>query len=53
VDRNLSLPVVAEMMRDLYQVETSSSGLDRWKSTEAAALPSVGQLIRHLNEKKR
>lgn len=52
VDRNLPLPVVAEMLRDLYQVETSTSALDRWKSGEAAALPSVGQLIQQLNEKK-
>ena len=53
VDRNLPLPAVVEMLRDLYQVETSSSALDRWKSSEAAALPSVGQLIQQLNEKKR
>lgn len=52
VDRNLPLPVVAEMLHDLYHVETSSSALDRWKSGEAAALPSVGQLIQQLNEKK-
>ena len=52
VDRNLSLPTVAEMLRDLYQVETSTSALDRWKSGAAAALPSVGQLIQQLNEKK-
>jgi hypothetical protein len=51
VDRNLPLPVVAEMLRDLDQVETSSSALDRGKSGEAAALPSVGQLIQQLNEK--
>lgn len=53
VDRNLPLPVVAEMLYDLYQVKTSTSALDRWKSSEAAALPSVGQLIQQLNEKKR
>jgi hypothetical protein len=52
VDRNLPLPVVVEMLRDLYQVETRTSALDRWKSGEAAALPSVGQLIQQLNEKK-
>jgi len=52
VDRNLPLPVVAEMLGDLYQVETSTSALDRWKSGEAAVLPSVGQLIQQLNEKK-
>jgi hypothetical protein len=52
VDRNLPLPVVVEMLRDLYQVETSTSALDRWKSGEAAALPSVGQLIQQLNKKK-
>jgi len=43
---------VVEMLRDLYQVETSTSALDRWKSGEAAALPSVGQLIQQLNKKK-
>ena len=52
VDRNLPLPVVAEMLRDLYQVETSSSAVDRWKSGEAAVLPSVGRLIQQLNKKK-
>ena len=51
VDRNLPLPVVAEMLAELYQVETSRSALDRWKSGEAAALPRVGQLIQQLNEK--
>lgn len=51
VDRNLPLPVVVEMLRDLYQVETSTSALDRWKSGEAAGLPSVGQLIQQLNKK--
>ena len=51
VDRNISLPIAAEMLYDLYQVETSSSALDRWKAAEAEALPSIGQLIRRLNEK--
>lgn len=53
VDRNLSLPVTAEMLADLYQVQTSGSALDRWKIGEANRLPSIGQLIQHLNEKKR
>ena len=52
VDRNLSLPVTAEMLADLYQVQTSSSALERWKVGEAERLPSIGQLIQHLNEKK-
>jgi hypothetical protein len=52
VDRNLSLPVTAEMLADLYQVQTSSSGLDRWKLGEAERLPTIGQLIQQLNEKK-
>lgn len=52
VDRNLSLPVTAEMLTDLYQVQTSSSALDRWKVGEAERLPSIGQLIQDLNEKK-
>ena len=52
VDRNLSLPVTAEMLADLYRVQTSSSALDRWKLGEAERLPSIGQLIQQLNEKK-
>ena len=52
VDRNLSLLVTAEMLADLYQVQTSSSALDRWKVGEAERLPSIGQLIQQLNEKK-
>jgi hypothetical protein len=52
VDRNLSLPVTAEMLADLYQIQTSSSALDRWKAGEAEQLPTIGQLIQHLNEKK-
>jgi len=52
VDRNLSLPVTAEMLQDLYQVETSRSALDRWKRGEAEALPSIGQLIQRLDQKK-
>jgi len=52
IDRNLSLPVTAEMLRELYQVDTSASALERWKTMEAEQLPSVGQLIQHLNEKK-
>jgi hypothetical protein len=51
VDRNISLPIAAEMLHDLYQVETSSSALDRWKAAEAEALPSIGRLIQRLNEK--
>lgn len=52
VDRNLSLPVTAEMLAELYQVHTSSSALDRWKRGEAEKLPSIGQLIAQLNQKK-
>jgi hypothetical protein len=51
VDRNLSLPVTAAMLHDLYQVETSSSALDRWKASEAQALPAIGHLIQQLNQK--
>ena len=51
VDRNRSLPVTAAMLRDLYQVETSSSALDRWKASEAQALPAIGRLIQQLNKK--
>lgn len=52
VDRNLSLPATAEMLADLYQIKTSASALDRWKVGEAQQLPSIGQLIVQLNEKK-
>jgi hypothetical protein len=40
------------MLADLYQVQTSSSALDRWKVGEAERLPTIGQLIQQLNEKK-
>jgi hypothetical protein len=53
VDRNLSLAVTAAMLQDLYQVETSSSALDRSPVAEAQALPSIGQLIQRLNQKNR
>jgi len=43
--------VTAAMLHDLYQVETSSSALDRWKASEAQALPAIGQLIQRLNQK--
>ena len=52
VDRNLSLPVTAEMLSDLYQVHTSSSALDRWKVGEAERLPTIGQLIQKKKKKK-
>jgi len=51
VDRNLSLAVTAAMLRDLYQIETSTSALDRWKAAEAQALPAIGTLIQYLNQK--
>ena len=53
VDRNLSLSVTAGMLNDLYQVQTSDSALERWKTAEAEQLPSVGQLIQRLNEQKK
>jgi len=52
VDRNLSLSVAAAMLHDLYQVETSSSALERWKAAAAEALPAIGQLIQQLNAQK-
>ncbi len=52
IDRNLSLQVTAEVLDDLYRIETSSSALDRWKIKEAEALPSIGQLKSELNAKK-
>jgi hypothetical protein len=53
VDRNLSLAVTAEMLNDLYQVQTSDSALERWKTAEAEQLPTVGQLLQRLNEQKK
>ena len=53
VDRNLPLAVTAEMLHDLYQVHTSDSALERWKTAEAEQLPTVGQLIQRLNEQKK
>ena len=52
IDCNLSLRVTAQVLDDLYRIETSSSALDRWKMKEAEALPSIGQLIQQLNAKK-
>ena len=53
IDRNQSLPATVELLRELYQVETSSSALERWKTGEAEQLPSVGKIVQRLNEKKR
>jgi hypothetical protein len=53
VDRNLSLAESVQMLQDVYGVQTSVSALERWKIGEAEALPSVGQLIKMLNEKKK
>ena len=53
VDRNLSLQTTVEMLHDLYQVASSDSALERWKQQAAEALPSVGQLIQQLHQKKR
>ncbi len=52
VDRNLSLALTAEMLNDLYPIQTSDSALERWKTVEAEKLPSVGQLIQRLHEKQ-
>ena len=53
VDRNKSLAASVELLRELYQVETSPSALERWKTAEAEKLPSVGEIVQRLNEKKR
>lgn len=53
VDRNLSLAVTAEMLNDLYQVQTSDSALERWKTAHAEKLPTVGRLLQRLNEQKK
>jgi len=52
IDRNQSLSATVELLRELYQVETSTSALERWKTTAAEKLPSVGEIIQQLNEKK-
>ncbi len=53
VDRNLSLAESVQMLQDVYGVQTSVSAVDRWKIGEAEALPSIGQIIKMLNEKKK
>ncbi len=53
VERNLSLAESVQMLQDVYGVETSVSAVDRWKKGEAEALPSVGQIIKMLNETKK
>jgi hypothetical protein len=40
------------MLDDMYGVTTSVSALERWKNYEADSLPSIGQLIQHLNAKQ-
>ncbi len=53
VDRNQSLAESVQMLQDMDGVQTSVSAVERWKMGEAEALPSVGQLIKLLNEKKK
>lgn len=53
IDYNQSLPTTVELLRELYHVETSTSALERWKTAEAEKLPSVGEIVQRLNEKKR
>jgi hypothetical protein len=53
VERNLSLAESVQMLQDVDGVQTSVSAVERWKIGEAEALPSVGQLIKMLNEKKK
>lgn len=53
VDRNLSLAETVQMLQDVYGVQTSISAVERWKTGEAEALPSVGQIIKMLNAKKK
>jgi len=53
VDRNLSLAESVQMLQDVYGVQTSVSAVGRWKTGEAEALPSVGQIIKMLNKKKK
>ncbi len=53
VDRNLSLAESVQLLQDVYGVQTSVSAVERWKKGEAEALPSVGQIIKMLNEKKK
>lgn len=53
VDRNQSLADSVQMLQDVYGVQTSVSAVERWKTGEAEALPSVGHLIKMLNESKK
>lgn len=53
VDRNQSLAESVQLLQDVYGLQTSVSAVERWKKGEAEALPSVGQLIMMLNEKKK
>ena len=53
VERNMSLGDTVQMLQDVYGVQTSTSALDRWKNREAEAWPSIGQMIKMLNEKKK
>ena len=52
VNCNHSLAMTVQMLHDMYGVTTSVSALERWKNHEADSLPSIGQLIQHLNTKQ-
>lgn len=52
IDQNQSLSAVAKELFDLYQVNTSTSALERWKTKEADKLPSIGEMIQLLHKKK-
>jgi len=41
------------MLQDIDGVQTSTSAVERWKTGEAEALPSVGEIIKLLNEKEK
>lgn len=53
VERNLSLGDTVQMLQEVYGVQSSLSALHRWKVGQAEALPSIGQIIKMLNEKKK
>lgn len=52
IDRNQSLAETVILLKDLYGVNTSTSALDRLKEGEADKLPTLGEIIRLLNEQK-
>jgi len=53
VNCDLSLAKTVDLLQEVYGIETSISAVERWKTAEAETLPSIGQIIKMLNEKKK